>query len=84
MTVPNCGRGVMPLATNEPPSPESDDGEPEGVSADRDAGDEAPDAEGTPLSDAVRTARLALQAMLGTEVPSPSEEDAPPEDLPGN
>jgi len=69
----------MPPATNEPPSPESDDGEPEGVSPDRDAGDEAPDAEGAPLSDAVRTARLALQAMLGPGTLSSGEEDTSPD-----
>jgi len=70
----------MPPATNEPSSPDPDADERGSDDADRDAGDEGPYAEGAPRSDTVRTARLALRAMLGPRPPSPGEEDSPSDD----
>lgn len=69
----------MPPATNEPSPAESDADGPGGDDPGPDA-DEAADSEEAPVSDAVRTARLALQAMLGTGTSSPDEEGPPPDD----
>jgi len=70
----------MPPATDEPSSPDPDTDERGSDDADRDAEDAAPNANEAPRSDAVRTARLALQAMLGPGPPSPGKEDPPPDD----
>jgi hypothetical protein len=62
--------------TTEPSSRDSDANDPGSNDPNRDAEDEAPHADGAPRSDAIRTARLALQAMLGSGMPPSDDEDA--------
>lgn len=69
----------MPSATNEPPSHDPDADGLDSDEQNRDAEDEGPDPDRTPLADPVRTARLALQAMLGPGTTTPDDEDSPPD-----